>query len=456
MLMRKHRSLYTAALLILVVAAAGAVETPTPLTLQQAVAIGLERNPIRKAALAGERAARAGEREARAAFLPKITFAEAATRGNDPVYVFGAKLRQNTFTTSDFALNRLNTPTPIGNFATRFGGSWTVFDSFTSTLNLRRARQMAQIASSGVTRSDQELVYRIVDAYYGLLLAAKQAELAQETVKTAQAVLDSSRNRFEAGLAVESDLLAARVNLASRNQELITAKNALALARARLTIVLGMSTANVYQPAERLVERTLTEPVLEEAESRALEQRPDLKQIMLQREAQQTGVQLAKSSFGPRVNLYGDWELDNRSFAANGGNNWVAGAELQFDLFAGGQKSAALTRERALLDRATAMKQAASDNIRLDVRRAFYDHNAARQVIEVARAAVAQAEESLRIVQNRYDAGLTTITELLRAEDASRASRTNYWQSVYRYQTTYAALELATGSLTPNSPLVTP
>ena len=60
--------------------------------------------------------------------------------------------------------------------------------------------------------------------------------------------------------------------------------------------------------------------------------------------------------------------------------------------------------------------------IRLEVRRAYYDVDASRQQMEVARAAIAQAQESLRINQDRYDGGLTTITDLLGAEEAARRS----------------------------------
>ena len=88
-------------------------QQPSPLTLQQAVNIALEKNPERKAALADTRAASAGVKEARSFLLPHVTFSETATRGNDPVYVFGSKLRQQRFTTADFALNELNTPNPI-------------------------------------------------------------------------------------------------------------------------------------------------------------------------------------------------------------------------------------------------------------------------------------------------------------------------------------------------------
>ena len=102
------------------------------------------------------------------------------------------------------------------------------------------------------------------------------------------------------------------------------------------------------------------------------------------------------------------------------------------------------------------MKQAASDAVRLEVRRAFYETDANRQQIEVARAAIAQAQESLRINQDRYDSGLTTITDLLSAEDAARRSQTDYWEAVYHFQTSYANLELASGSLNPQSPVVMP
>ena len=92
-----------------------------PISLDQAIQIALEKNPLRKAALADQKAAVAGVQQARSLLLPHIGFSETATRGNDPVYVFGTKLRQQRFTTADFALNELNRPTPIGNFSSRFG-----------------------------------------------------------------------------------------------------------------------------------------------------------------------------------------------------------------------------------------------------------------------------------------------------------------------------------------------
>jgi outer membrane protein len=430
-------------------------QQPAPLTLSQAVAIALEKNPVRKAAMAEEKASLADIRSARSVFLPSVALSESAIVGTDPVYVFGAKLRQGRFTAADFALPALNFPSPTSDYVTKVGGQWLLFDSFNNKLTFHRAKLMNDAATQQLARVDQQTLFRVIDAYYGLLLGQRQVQLAEDTLKTAQAVLDRSKARVEAGTAVDSDQLAAQVDVASRQQDLIRARNGVALARAQLNTAMGVPAESAFQVPEALAERALPAVNLENAEKTALQQRADLKQIELQRKAQETGVKIAKASFGPKISAFGSWQLDNAAFADNGNHNWIAGAELQIDLFSGGRKLAAVSRERAMLERANAMKQAATDNARLEVRQAFYNYDAARQMLEVSRASIAQAEESLRINQNRYDTGLITITDLLRTEDAARASRTNYWNSVFDYETSYAALELASGTLNSQSPVVT-
>lgn len=432
---------------------------PSALSLQQAARIALEKNPLRKAAQADTKAASAGVQEAQSFLMPHVTFSELATRGDDPVYIFGSKLRQQRFTADNFAppLNKLNDPLPYGNFSTRFGGTWNLFDSFASWHGINRAKEMNVAATHQMERTDQEILFRVVQSYYGVLLAAKQLEVAEQAEKTAKSIMDCSQVRFDAGLVVESDLLSAKVRLASREQELIRARNNAELARAQLNVAMGVPVEAQYEPVDAFAEKNLAAVLLPELEQKALTTRPDLKRIEAQQSAQGLSVAIAKSSFGPRLNAFAGWELDNPTFlAGGGGNNWLGGIELQIDLFQGGAKRAALSRERANADKIAALKQAASDAVRLEVRQAYYDQDASRQQVEVARTAIAQAQESLRINQDRYDAGLLTITDLLGAEEAARRSQADYWQAIYEYHISYANLELASGTLNLQSPVVMP
>ncbi len=422
--------------------------------LPQAVAIALEKNPARKMALADTQITHAQVSLAQSGFLPRISFAETATIGNDPVYAFGTRLRQGRFTQADFALHNLNYPDPIGNFSSRLGGQWNLFDSFAKTYQLRSAKLMEQSSAKQLNRADQEVIFRVIDSYYSIAVAQKQVEVAEQTIKTAHAMLDSSTARVEAGSAVESDALSARVNLASRQQDLIRAQSNFRISLSQFEAALGATLAPGQQPAATLREQSISATSLEETEARALKQRPDLMAITSQMEARQNGVRAAKAAYGPRLDVFGSWQADNSSVFGGGGNNWLTGAELRIDLFSR-DREARLSMEKASLSRVEAARKMAEDNIRLDVRRAWLDHDASRQMLDVSRASVQQAEESLRMTRDRYESGLSTITDLLRAEDADRTSRMNYWQSVYRNIVSYAALELAAGELSAQSRVVT-
>ena len=252
---------------------------PSSLTLQQAVNIALEKNPLRKMAMADTKVASAGVRAARSFLMPRLSFSETATRGDDPVYVFGSKLRQQRFTQDDFTLNKLNTPLPFGNFATRFGGTWNLFDSFATWHGVNQAKQMNEAVEHQLDRTDQEIVFRVVSAYYDVLLAAKELEVAEQSAKTAQSIMDRSRARFDSGLNVESDLLTAKVRMAARQQEVIRARNTLEVSRAQLNTVMGVPLDSPFQLTEGLAERTLSIPAVQDLEKQALTNRPDLKRI---------------------------------------------------------------------------------------------------------------------------------------------------------------------------------
>ncbi len=286
-----------------------AAQTSTPLTLPEAVSMALEKNPLHKAAMADTRISVAGIREARSPLMPKIMFTESAVRGNDPVFVFGTRLRQQNFTLADFALNRLNTPTPISNFSSRFSGQWSLFDGLQSWFGVSRAKYMQQAVEQQLDRTDQELVYQAVQAYFGVLLAQKQEQVAEDALKTAQAIEASSRARVESGMVVDSDLLSAQVVTSRRKQELIQTQDGLALARTQLALALGMSADTAYEPQEALAERQFPAATAAELESKAMEKRPDLKRVESERSAQAKSSidgQGRTGSAAERLRLVGD------------------------------------------------------------------------------------------------------------------------------------------------------
>jgi len=416
------------------------------LTLREAVAAALEHNPSMKLAAARMASSDAGYRLSWVPLLPRIGFSESVTRGNNPVYVFGTKLRQEEFQVSDFSLASLNHPNPRSNFSTSISGSWQAFDSMRTRFEMRRAALLKQGTAASADRTEQEVIFRVVQAYEGVLVARREVEVARRAADTAQALYEQSRGRVTAGVAVESDALSAQVNLASRQQEWIAAQGAEQSGWAELEAAIGTALPQGPESLASLAEHSFAGLTLEDELAEALRSRSDLKSVELRSQAQQQAVRAARSGYGPQVNMFGSWETNRQSFAGQGGANWTAGAELRVDLLPL-ETRARVEQQRAALQEAQAGEEAARSAVRVEVSRAFYQQQSAAKMVEVARSSMAQASESLRILRNRYDAGLATLTDVLRAEDAERQSQSGYWQAVYRNAVSYAALRLATGTL---------
>lgn len=420
-----------------------------PLTLHQAIDRALGQNPQAAIAQANQKDANAAASLARTALLPQLNFTEDISRGNDPVYVFGERLRERQFTQADFALNALNRPQPIGIFSARFSGSWLAFDSFKTEREIRRANLFKQSAASAATAAGQQIVLQVVDAYQSVLYAQREIDVAQHEEQTAEALLGQADDHVKAGLAVESDRMAAQVNLAARKQELIVAQGDLDLAWADLREAMGSPDLQTLQ-LNPIEPRAFPSASLEEELARAVKSRPDLAALGTAQQAQAASVGAAHSDFGPRVSAYGNWEEDRGSITSAGGNNWVAGVQISLDILPFGKRDQ-LARESAARQRIDAQLALARSQVRLDVSRAHIQRRTADLSLETAHAAMDQAAESLRIVRNRYNAGLASIAELLRAEDAERESQSSYWHAVYGNAMAYAQLLFAEGVLTPDA-----
>jgi outer membrane protein TolC len=296
---------------------------------------------------------------------------------------------------------------------------------------------------------DQKIVLSVVQAYESVLYAERETGVAQHEQETVTALLSTVDDHVKAGLAVESDRMSAEVSVAARKQELIAAQGNLELAWAQLRVAMGDTELQAV-PLRPIEAHVFPSQALDQELATAAKTRPDLAALRDAQSAQGAQVGAAKSSFGPHVSAYGNWEEDRGSFTSSGGNNWVAGVQIGIDILPFG-KRAELAKETAVKQRVDAQLASYQQQVRLAVSQAHIHGKTAEMSMETARAAMDQSAESLRILRNRYTAGLATITDLLRGEDAERESQSNYWHSVYGNASAYAELLYATGTLTPDA-----
>ncbi len=444
------RRLIGVALFLALPLAAGpaAAGTPAPdLTLADAVRTALERHPLLAAAAGQTAAAAAGIEQARAGFLPRVDVSEGATRSDNPVYAFGSLLNQGRFTQADFDVNRLNHPDPLTNWRTSLSGSLPLFMGGRTVLGFQQAQLALAGSRAARERVEQEVAFQVIRAYAALLLSREAQETVEASLRTAEANLAAAATRYEAGVVVASDALAARVRVARLREEAIAAASQVRLARAALNEAMGVPLDEARRVTGRLELPALRHERPEGLDQLARERRPDYRQAALEVQRLEKEVPRAKAAFLPTLNLQGNYEINNHHVAADGQDSWSVGVLLQWNLFSGGADRARLLEAQAHARRAAALRDRLGNAIALEVREAFLATQTARERVGVAREAVAQAEESLRIVQDRYDAGLTTIVELLDSEAALSEARTALTRNLYDATVSQARLALALGTL---------
>ncbi len=129
----------------------------------------------------------------------------------------------------------------------------------------------------------------------------------------------------------------------------------------------------------------------------------------------------------------------------------MAGVALRWDVWKGNQHWSRVAASRHAETRAAAERRQVESATALRVRQAWFSFRSAQERLEVAETTVAQAEESLRIIRNRYESGLETVTELLRSETALTEARFRRLAALYEQRTSRAGLEYAAGRLTASS-----
>jgi outer membrane protein len=425
-------------------------ENPEALTLSAAVDKALQNNPLIRITLSGREIADAQLREARAGWFPLLQFSETFTRGNNPVFVFGSLLEQGRFGSQNFEISTLNNPEPLSNFRTAFNLRQALFDQLQTSTHVTQARLGQQQADLQKAMVEQQVRFEVIRTYYGILVAHAKKEVAEEATKMAESDVKRIQDRFQSGLVVQSDLLAAEVQLGEFRQQQIDAEGDLAIAYAALNTVLGLPVDTLQKVTGDLVDKRFETAKQEELIRLALLHRPDYVRSGFSIQLNKEGVTGAKREYLPRLDLFGNFGVSGENLSS-GSSDYTFGASLTFNIFDPG-RSARISKARAVESMATAEQQHLANQISLEVVRAYQQYVSARERLVVAGQVIDQATETYRIVQNRYREGLTTITEVLRAETALVRSRLNLVAARYDHYVSYAHVLLSAGTLTDISP----
>ena len=311
----------------------------------------------------------------------------------------------------------LRPPPLFGHDAFATGAATVTLPLFTSgriSSGIAAAYARAQAADARVDATSGDVRLAVAEAYVGVLRARKALAVARSNVRTLESLERDTGSLFERELVPRNELLTAQVALANARQEALRAANAEVVALATYNRRLGAPLDRVAE-LDDVVEAPAGMPESVEAlTEQALARRAELAMLDAQAEAYGQMAKTERSRVLPQLVLTGRYQYLENQFLDDEAVG-MAGVGVQWALFDGGQsrkRAAALERTR----RATAEQRADAESlVALQVRAAWLEWQEAKQRIGLTTHAAEQAEESLRIAEERYAAGLGTQTQLLEA-----------------------------------------
>lgn len=415
------------------------------LSLADAVEIALKNNRVLRATRRERDAETRRVGQARAAFFPRVDIIENFSYSDSPSQVFSALLGQASLKQRHLAIGFLNNPTPLTNLGSQVRLEQPLYTGGKLTANLELAKA-SEDASEGVTRRrEQEVITRVTEAYYQVLLAEESLGVVDKAMRSAQAHLRRTRNLYDKGLVVRSDVLRTEVLVGSLERERVEAENAITIARSRLGHVIGLKEKG-FQLTERIEEDTLPVDELNVYFSRSLSSRPDLRAADKEVEAVAHSVEVAEADYYPSLGFVTQFEGNTRKFSSSG-ESFAVFVAAKWNIFNGFATQERAAEARTQLERVKILRQDLAQRVTLEVEEAYLGLLTARKQVAVARENVDQAAESLRIIGARYAGGLAGNVDVLDAEATLKKAEQDLLQAQVNSQVFRSRLDLATGRL---------
>ena len=421
-------------------------------TLEQSVAIALQKNPEIRMAEKELSKARAGVWEAVANLGPKAN----ASVNYQHVWEL-QKTKIPNFLQDilggpdylEFAFGLENTLT--------YGASVTmpVFIGGAGWAGVRIANAAKRTAESSLEAVRQGLIYNTVNAFYACLLAKEVVAVQEQAMEQSRANLDLVRKKLESGTASGFDRMRAEVDLANLQPQLISSRNGFQSAMTGLRMLMGLAENAPVAIDGRLeyADDDLDSLSLSDVEALARRHRPEFNTLRARQSMASGGVAIARSQFLPKLFFQTDYSFLNmwnkneydQDMASKG---FTSALSLQIPLFGGFNNWQGYHKARLDYKITKDAEKQIGDGIAAEVEMAFNKFREGREKYQSAKESIAMAQEAMRLANLMYAEGASTQLDVMGARLALTQARLNHASSLYEYQMARYQLRKSAGILT--------
>lgn len=426
---------------IIILITAGSLSAQDTMSLEEVLSKTLANNLSLQEQTLNTKIAQIDAAKSNAVFLPRVNASYTATRTNDPLNVFGTKLKQQIVTQKDFAPTLLNNPIDITNFNAAIKIEQPLFNL--DGIYIRNATKAKALAIQyQLKRSKEYIEFQVKRMYTQLQLLYAANITLEKAKKTVAANVDLVNNMSKQGYTKPSDVLEVKARLTDVENKILDNKINIQNLSDQLYYMMGEVSQNTLQPTTLPKEIPKTTKLL--SQGSLLENRADFLAYQERIKARKQMVHANRSKFVPRLNAFGQYEINDSRFFKNNADNYMIGVQLSWSLFNGNQNRKNIQKSKAELEGAEIAYQNYKTQSQTELNKAHRAIENALAKITLTEKALQQAKESYRIRKNRFEEGLEKTTDLLKDETQVETKNLNYLQALFQLKTAVYYLDFLT------------
>ncbi|HCO95557.1 MAG TPA: hypothetical protein DIU00_16680 [Phycisphaerales bacterium] len=338
----------------------------------------------------------------------------------------------------------------VDNYSAGLMVTQPIFAGGSIPARINAAKLMSLLTDETVRAAVQEVVYAAEHAYYDVLLSQRLVEISTDAVRSAQAHLDSVKQRQRGGVAADFDVLRAEVELSNFQAEFIQNKNAINVAKASLIKIMGVSQDSDFVLSDELL-YVPSKITMEQAVEAAYRNRPDLLGREFDIKMRKELLKIARSRYFPVVSGYYSniWaKPDPHSMMEiEWGHAWQGGLTASVPIFDGFLRDGEIVAQKARLKQGQIDLIDAEETALFELTKAQLGIENTAEFIESQRLNLTRAKEGLRLAEVGYREGTNTQVEMIDAQAALTTARANHYQAIYSHIIAKLDLQEAMGTL---------
>ena len=429
-------------IILILISAAGLFAQSTKLTLSESLEIGMKNSKELKISHSKLVSSSAQVTSANSQLLPQLGFSAGYMRLSDiPPFEVSLPILPKPIQIS---------PVILDNYSLKLSLQQPLFTGFrlTSLKNMAQLNYKASELDFNSDKNDEAL--KIQSAFWNYYKAQQNDKVLEENLQQIKQHLDDTKNFAANGLATQNDVLKIEVQYSSTQLQKIEADNMLDIARMTFNQAIGLPLDSQTEIEAGDLSTTKINYNLKDLFNEARRSRNELKSLQYRVEASAKNVTASQSTWFPSLYLISDYyysKPNQRYLPAvdEFKNTWDVGVQLSWSLWNWGYTSSQTTiAEQNKIQAETSLSQL-KDAVEIEVYQNYLTFKRSYDKVNVSKLGVEQAEENYRMIKDKYNSQVASSTDLIDAETALLAAKTNYVNSLVDYEIAKVRLDKSVG-----------